>query len=605
MDRKGITVVVLCAIGLVAWMYWMPKLYPPAPVTQTSAATNTIAAGTKAAPAQSAGTNPAVTLASSNHAPRFIAETNVPEQLLMLTNDNARYTFTSRGGGLKDVQLLHYPETVATRRNKKRDTGELATLNDGPVAPVLSMIGDEALQGDGVFKLTPILNGVRAEKSLAGGLTLVKEFTLSTNYLVATTMRWENASKQPVSIPAHDWVVGTATPMGLQDNGMAEMVMWYNGAKPGGQIALTYFSTNTTTLFVFSRTPLTEYQAGETNVFWASAQNQFFTLTAITGTNTPAEYLTVHAVDLPKPTKEEIALIPGTVLNPRGMQVAMHYPGQTIAPGQSSELHFNLFAGPKEYETLARLDVRFNNDIELVMNFGFFGAISKGLLITMNWLYHNVVPSYGWIIVIITVVIKMIFWPVTRASTRSMKRMQALQPQLKALQEKYKDDPAKFSQKQWEFFKKNKVNPLGGCLPMLLQIPVFFGLLSMLRNAIELRGAHFLWMSDLSQPDTIALIPFLGRNVPLNLMPILMGASQFWLMRMTPPSPGMDPAQQKIMRYMPLLFVYFLYSYSSGLALYWMVSNLLSVLQTKITRTDPPPAAAVAPATAGPPKKRN
>ena len=115
-------------------------------------------------------------------------------------------------------------------------------------------------------------------------------------------------------------------------------------------------------------------------------------------------------------------------------------------------------------------------------------------------------------------------------------------------------------------------------------------------------------MSDLSQPDTIALIPFLGRNVPLNLMPILMGASQFWLMSMTPPSPGMDPSQQKIMRYMPLLFVYFLYGYSlrPG-ALYWMVSNLLSVLQTKITKTDPLPgtAAAVAPTTAGPPKKRN
>ena len=193
-----------------------------------------------------------------------------------------------RGGGLKDVKLLHYPETVATRRNKRRDTGELATLNDGPVAPVFAMIGDEALQGDGVFKLTPIANGVRAEKSLAGGLTLVKEFQLSTNYLVATTMRWENASKQPVSIPGHDWVVGTATPMGPQDNGMAEMVMWYNGAKLGGQVALSYFSTNTTTLFVFSRTPLAEYKAGETNVFWASAQNQFFTLAAITGTNTPA-----------------------------------------------------------------------------------------------------------------------------------------------------------------------------------------------------------------------------------------------------------------------------------------------------------------------------
>src|ERR1700722_2625484 len=570
MDRKGIIVVILCAVGLVAWMYWMPKLYPQPPATHTPVATNAVAAGTNAESAAAtaiAENNTPVNFESPNHTPKFVAQTNVPEQLLMLTNDNARYTFTSRGGGLKDVQLLHYPETIATRRNKKRDTGELATLNDGPVTPGFAMVGDEALQGDGNFKLTPVANGVRAEKSLPGGLTLVKEFQLSTNYLVNTTMRWENASKQPIAIPAHDWVVGTATPIGPRDNGMAEMVMWYNGAKLGGQIALNYFSTNTTTMFVFPRTPLTRYQAGETNVFWASAQNQFFTLTAITGTNTPAEYVAIHAVDLPKPTQEEIATTPGTAPNPRGMEMALHYPGQTIAPGQSSELHFHRFAGPKEYETLARLEVRFNNDIGLVRNFGVFSAIAKALLVTMNWLYHHVVASYGWIIIFITVVIKMVFWPVTRASTRSMKRMQALHPTCEAVQEKYKDDPTKFSQKQWEFYKKNKVNPLGGCLPMLLQIPVFFGLLSMLRNAIELRGAPFLWISDLSQAATIALIPFLGRVVPLNLMPIIMGASQFWLMSMTPPSPGMDPSHQKIMRYIPVFFVFFRYDYSSGLAL--------------------------------------
>ena len=258
----------------------------------------------------------------------------------------------------------------------------------------------------------------------------MKEFQLSTNYLVATTLRWENASKQPVSIPAHDWVVGTGTPMGPQDSSnMAEMVMWCNGAKLGGQVALSYFSTNTTTLFCLpcSRTPLAEYKAGETNVFWASAQNQFFTLAAITGTNTPAEYVTVRAVDLPKPSKEEIAATPGTTLNPRGMEVALHYPGQTIAPGQTSELHFNVFAGPKEYETLALLDVRFNNDIDLVMNFGtWFGWVSKALLITMN-LALSSRGRYGWIIIVITIVLKMIFWPITRASTRSMKRMQALQ----------------------------------------------------------------------------------------------------------------------------------------------------------------------------------
>ena len=131
----------------------------------------------------------------------------------------------------------------------------------------------------------------------------------------------------------------------------------------------------------------------------------------------------------------------------------------------------------------------------------------------MNWLHRSLGLHYGLIIILITVVIKLVFWPLTRASTRSMKRMQELQPQIKALQEKYKDDPQKLSQKQWEFYKKNKVNPLGGCLPMLLQIPVFFGFFGMLRSAIELRGAHFLWIGDLSQPDTIFILPFLGHHI--------------------------------------------------------------------------------------------
>jgi YidC/Oxa1 family membrane protein insertase len=357
-------------------------------------------------------------------------------------------------------------------------------------------------------------------------------------------------------------------------------------------------------MFIFTRTPLREYRGGDSNVFWVSAQNQFFTLTTITGTNTPADFVTAQMVDLPAPTAEEIAATPGTVPNPKGMQAALHYAERTIPAGRTAELHFNLFAGPKEYVTLANLSARFNNDIDLVMNFGFFGGIAKALLLTMNWLYHHVISSYGWIIIFITIVIKMIFWPLTRASTRSMKRMQALQPQLKALQAKYKDDPAKFSQKQWEFYKKNKVNPLGGCLPMILQIPVFFGLLSMLRNAIELRGAPFLWISDLSQPDNIGNLPFLGHVVPINLMPIIMGASQFWLMSMTPPSPGMDPAQQKMMKYMPLIFVLFLYNYSAGLALYWTVSNLLSVLQNKVTKTDPQAAGTAAAAVAAPVKKK-
>jgi YidC/Oxa1 family membrane protein insertase len=201
------------------------------------------------------------------------------------------------------------------------------------------------------------------------------------------------------------------------------------------------------------------------------------------------------------------------------------------------------------------------------------------------------------------VIIKLIFWPLTKASTKSMKRMQALQPQMKAIQDKYKDEPAKKQQKLMAFMKENKVSPLGGCLPMVLQIPVFFGFYTMIRSAIELRGAHFLWACDLSKPDTVFMIP--GFNFPLNPLPLIMGATMLWQTSLTPASPGMDPAQQKIMKYMPLMMVVFLYNFSAGLALYWTVQNLLTIAQMKLTKTsDPTPPTVKPPVPVAPQKKK-
>ena len=140
--------------------------------------------------------------------------------------------------------------------------------------------------------------------------------------------------------------------------------------------------------------------------------------------------------------------------------------------------------------------------------------------------------------------------------------------------------------KMMETYKKYGVNPLsqvGGCLPMLIQIPIFFGFFTMLRSAVELRGAEFLWASDLSSPDTIATLA----GFPINIMPLLMTATMFLQMRLQPPSPGMDPTQQAMMKYMPLMFVVFFYSASSGLCLYWTVQNVLTIIQTKLTKVDP------------------
>jgi YidC/Oxa1 family membrane protein insertase len=183
---------------------------------------------------------------------------------------------------------------------------------------------------------------------------------------------------------------------------------------------------------------------------------------------------------------------------------------------------------------------------------------------------------------------------------------------MNALREKYKDDPVKMNRKMMEFMKEHKVSPLGGCLPMVLQIPVFFGFYRMIQSAIELRGAPWLWVGDLSQPDTLFIVsgmgfvPFFGIpgvGLPVNLLPLIMGVTMLWQARLTPPSPGMDPMQAKIMRYMPLLFMVFLYNFSAGLTLYWTVQNLLTIAQTKLTKTVQEPAAP-GPVLTPPQKKR-
>jgi YidC/Oxa1 family membrane protein insertase len=620
MDRKAIIILVVCFALLLGWSPLVNHFFPPPPLPTNTVASATSpmsaatlsAPGTNQAPAAasvSSVTAPAVSPAGSNAPARYIVHSEIPEQLVTITNGEARYVFTSRGGGLKLVELSRYPATISRLRKKKpAETNDFATLNapDGP--PVFTIMGQgtETLQGDGVFTLTPTNGGVRAEKVLANGLAVIKDLRVGTNYLLTASVRFENRSSQPLALPTQDWVVGAATPMDAQDHGMSMSVLWYDGTKTY-PVALTYFNTNTTWMFIGHRTPLTEFHAGNTNVAWVSAQNQFFALATMM-TN-PAPALTVRMVDLPAPPMEELAN-PRTVRTPKGLQAVLNYPALVLAPGQGSGQYFNLFAGPKEYRTLARIGARFDNNVEWVMGFnGFFGWFAKALLSGMNLLHARAGLPFGWAIVVITVLIKLVFWPLTQYSTKSMKRMQALQPQMKALQEKYKDDPQKLSQKQMEFWRKNKVNPLSGCLPMLLQLPLLWGFYRMLLNAIELRGASFLWIGDLSKPDTIFNLPipfplFGMDSLPVNPMPLLMGATMLWQSHLTPPSPGMDPAQQKIMRYMPLIFLVFMYNFSSGLALYWTVQNLLSILQTKLI-----PASALAPTAAAPTpapqKKRN
>jgi len=258
----------------------------------------------------------------------------------------------------------------------------------------------------------------------------------------------------------------------------------------------------------------------------------------------------------------------------------------TLAPGESVQLKYQVYFGPKKLDILQGA----GHELHRAVDFGWFDPVARPMLYLLNLLY-KLVGNYGVAIILVTVVIKLIFWPITHKGMKSMKNMQKLQPKMAKIREKYKNDPAMMNQELMAMYKTYKVNPLGGCLPMLLQIPVFFALYKVLLMAIELRHAPFmLWITDLSAPDRLNIgfaIPYLG-GIPV--LTLLMGASMFLQQKMTPTT--LDPTQAKIMMFLPVVFTFMFINFSSGLVLYWFVNNLLSILQQQmINRQTAEPAA--------------
>jgi len=238
---------------------------------------------------------------------------------------------------------------------------------------------------------------------------------------------------------------------------------------------------------------------------------------------------------------------------------------------------FHLYVGPKEQSRLATLNI----GLEHIINYGFFSIIARPLFWALKFFY-SFLGNYGWAIILITIVTRIPFIPLLNKSQKSMKKLQEIQPKMNEIKEKYKKDPQKMQKEMMDLYKKHKVSPLGGCLPMLLQIPVFFALYKVLLISIELRGAPFmLWITDLSAPDTLighipAMIPLIG-GFALGPLPLLMGATMFIQQKMTPSS--MDPTQAKMMLMMPVIFTFMFLNFASGLVLYWLVNNILGIIQ--------------------------
>ncbi|MBE6391833.1 MAG: membrane protein insertase YidC [Lentisphaerae bacterium] len=264
-------------------------------------------------------------------------------------------------------------------------------------------------------------------------------------------------------------------------------------------------------------------------------------------------------------TKDEPIIAVGAVLPP-----------VKIAPGKEAKFDFAVYDGPKNIDALG--DFAEGGAGVMHLAWGPLNYLAR-LLLWILGLFHSLCNSWGVSIILLTILVRAVFYPITAKGNESMKKMQRVQPMFKELREKYKDNPQLLNQKMTELYRAEGINPFAGCLPILLQIPIFFALYAMLDNAIDLRHVSFLWCKNLAAADTIFTIPLFIKNwsIPVNPLVLAMTALMVIQQRMTPMS--MDPAQKKMMALMPVVMLFFLYDLPSGLTLYWTISNLFSILQ--------------------------
>ena len=244
----------------------------------------------------------------------------------------------------------------------------------------------------------------------------------------------------------------------------------------------------------------------------------------------------------------------------------------TVAPGANTIQNSKLFIGPEEDALLKEVAPGF----DLIKDYGHLTIIAKPIFWLLTQIHH-IVQNWGWAIIVLTIMIKLVFFPLSAASYKSMARMKEVQPRLMQMKEQFKNDPQKLNSAMMEMYKKEKINPLGGCLPVVIQIPVFISLYWVLLLSVEMRGAPWLgWIHDLSKPDTL-LSDLVGIGTPIGILPILMAISMFIQTKLNPTPP--DPVQAKVMLYMPLAFSLMFFFFPSGLVLYYIVNNVLSIAQ--------------------------
>lgn len=572
MDKQGIAAISIAIAVLIGWQIYYAKSYRP---PQTSAApSGQTAADTASPPATAppaAGASQKAAQALKTAAPAPVAQT-VPESVQTVASTSVEYTFTNLGGGISRATLLKH----------MAEHGGKVVLNQHGSIP----IGDVTERpGEGTnLPFTITTDAGEARQVTCDGflanpkVRLVKTFTLpgatsgKDEYLVRLDLSYTNSGEEAYQSPGNYVYVGSAAPIHADDQPIYTGFDWRGPGKTKFTDVNWFSEGRIPLLGIQTSEEKSVYTDGAEHVWWAGVKNQYFTTIASAqernGRGVWARRFEAPAEGSDAETKRF------------GIEGALGLPGFKLEPGATIQQQVHFYIGPKEYARLKEL----GNREDEIMNFGMFKIVSQFLLTAMNWLNAQL-GNYAAAIFVLTIAIKTALWPLQNKATNSMKRMQALQPKMTELREKYKDDPTRMNQELMKLYKDYGINPVGGCLPMLFQIPIFFGFYSMLGSAVELRNSRFLWVDDLSQPDTV--VNDLFGFVDINPLPLLMAVTMLWQMQITPKTG--DAVQQRIFMFVPLIFIFFCYNFASALALYWTVQNLFSIVQLYLTRNQVAP----------------
>ena len=580
MDRKNFFLGMACIVGAFALFFLTKPATPPPGATPAPSAVVA-----PAAPALVA--KPATTLPASTQSGRSVPRESA--QPFILQNDHLKVTLTNRGGAIREIRLKKEFADVTNQGvivfNAGNDESALALALKNPVTGKLETLLSEFVEQPGTTGDTITLVG-----GLADGTRIERTFTLTAKagtVVEPYSLGFVTKVIPPAGKPAATvWVsTGSWQPTEGDSANQFLSVLAYDGDDLT-RVGLDVFSDSSGFFGLGAHKAQADHAVASVAkpLLWVASGNQFFSSI-------------VHPTDAgARGARTEVLVLPvGFEGGKRGLQAFASWE-PVPAADLSRTFAGEFFVGPKEYARVAALPDGQVAVLQFSKLLGFisFGAVCKLLLAVLggvHWLLEwSGDWSWGWAIVLLTCLIKVITWPLTAIQMKAAKKMQKFAKPMQDIREKHKDNPEKMQKELMKLYTENKINPFAGCLPILIQMPIFFGLYTAFQTTVELRLHSFLWIADLSAPDTV----FHLGGFPVNLLPVLMGITMWLSMRMSP-QPSGDGSQKMIFLMMTLLFPVICYPMASALTLYMTIQNLLTMLQTWLTK-DEPDVVVIAPA---------